>query len=57
MVKKPAKTTPTEKMTPKQARTFIGRKIVDKMEGTMDRNAGRDTRMSRDGGTNRRLKK
>ncbi len=57
MVKKPAKTTPTSKMTKQQARNLAVNKAVDKYEGDLDRKQGRDTRMSRDGGTNRRLKR
>lgn len=54
---KPAKTTPTTKMTTKEAKQLALNKVVDKYEGDLDRKQGRDTRMSRDGGTNRRLKR
>lgn len=56
-MKKPAKTTPTGQFDPKKVKNLQARKQVDKMERDMDRNQGRDTRMGRDGGTNRRLKR
>lgn len=54
---KPPKTTPTTKLTPKQAQKLTQTKQINRAEGTMDSADGRDTRMSRDGGTGRRLRR
>lgn len=56
-MKKPPKTTPTAKATRADLKALRVNKAVDAWEGDMDRKQGRDTRMGRDGGTNRRLKR
>jgi len=50
------KTTPTTKMTPAQAKKLANIKAANRVERELDRSDGRDTRMSRDGGTGRRLR-
>lgn len=55
MGNKPKKTTPTAKMTPAQAKKLAQIRVNNHIQGTMDAADQRDTRMSRDGGTNRRL--
>lgn len=50
------KTQPTEKLTPKQAAHRNNIKGQNASERAIDRSEGRDTRMARDGGTNRRLR-
>lgn len=51
------KVTPTTKLTKSQAKALKNQKTVNRIEGRADANDGRDTRMARDGGTNRRLRK
>lgn len=51
------KNTPQDKMTPKQAAKLTRTKAANRIEGTIDQSEGRDTRMSRDGGTGRRLRR
>jgi hypothetical protein len=53
MAKKP----PTSKMTPAEARKLQETKDANRAERVIDRSEGRDTRMGRDGGTNRRLRR
>lgn len=53
MAKKP----PQEKLTPKQAKTLQQIKTNNRIEGSIDQSEGRDSRMSRDGGTGRRLRR
>ena len=52
-----AKHTPREQFDPKKVRDLNARKANDKYEGDLDRAKGRDTRMGRDGGTSRRVRK
>lgn len=54
---KPEKSKPTAKLTKKQAQDLKVTKRNNAIEGYGDRANGRDTRMLRDGGTNRRLRK
>lgn len=54
---KPKKTTPTGQFDPKAIKKLKGQKSVDRMQGRADAADGRDTRMSRDGGTNRRTRR
>lgn len=56
MAKKPAKTTPTEKLTPKQAAKLKQTKLVNRVEAQADTADRHDSRMARDGGTGRRLR-
>lgn len=51
------KTTPTSKMTPAEARKLQETKQANRAEREIDRSEGRDTRMSRDGGTGRRQRR
>jgi len=53
-MKKPAKTQPTAKLTPKQAQKLAQTKQVNRQERQADRSDGHDSRMARDGGTGRR---
>jgi hypothetical protein len=54
---KPPKQTPTGQFDKASARELQRLKAVDHLEGEMDRKQGRLTRMSKDGGTNRRVRK
>jgi hypothetical protein len=49
-----AKHTPREQFDPKKIQKLNRTKAVNRMEREIDRSEGRDTRRSRDGGTNRR---
>lgn len=51
-----SKKTPQDKLTPKQANKLKNIKTNNRIEGAIDSSEGRDTRMSRDGGTGRRLR-
>lgn len=57
MGNKPKKTTPTTKMTSAQAKKLAQTRVNNHIEGTMDAADQKDTRMARDGGTNRRLRR
>lgn len=56
MAKKPAKVTPTTKLTPKQAAKLKQTKLVNRVEAQADTADRYDSRMARDGGTGRRLR-
>lgn len=49
--------TPTGQFDPKKIRELKLRKENDKADRELDRSRGRDTRMSRDGGTSRRVRR
>lgn len=51
------KTTPTTKLTGAQAKKLQEIKDSNRAERVIDRSEGRDTRIARDGGTNRRLRR
>jgi hypothetical protein len=53
---KPDKRQPTEKLTPKQAAKLKTARQINRQQGQLDAEQGRDTRMSRDGGTGRRTR-
>lgn len=55
MAKPPKTQSPTTKMTARQRIKLNNIKAQNKMQGVVDASDGRDTKMSRDGGTNRRL--
>lgn len=48
---------PQNKLTPAQAKQLEHIKKTNRVDATMDSQDGRDTRMSRDGGTGRRLRR
>lgn len=48
---------PDPKADAKAIRKLQAQKSIDKIEGALDRRAGKDTRMARDGGTSRRTRK
>lgn len=48
---------PTAKLTPKQAKKLQDTKAVNRAEREADRADGHDSRMARDGGTGRRLRR
>lgn len=54
---KPPKTTPTKNMTKAQVETLKDVIAANTIEGVLDQSGGKDTRMSRDGGTMRRLRR